>query len=97
MNHEDPIGSPIRWHTYALAVPGFIKVGKATNVARRVCTIQAANPHRIELLGFVRYDIELKMHRVLVDAGVKRVRGEWFEDTPRARVVLAAFGLADAE
>lgn len=59
---------------------GYIKIGIATDVQKRLAQLQTANAHKLELVGaipHIRYkDIEVRLHEQFAD---KRLLGEWFE------------------
>ena len=80
-------------HTYALKCGQFIKVGRTDNVHRRLRQIQTANPNRVYLLGYIDEDCEREAHQWLAECGVRRVRGEWFEDGDQTRDALMAVGI----
>lgn len=70
-----------RWVYFMLSDDGAVKIGSAGNPWTRHANIQASNPRRIRLLGFVPGggELETELHRLL--AG-HRLRGEWFETAP---------------
>jgi len=60
----------------------YYKIGRATNITKRIKGIQTSNPHRIELVKFCEtdgrcssVDIEKIMHEKFKK---KHFRGEWF-------------------
>ena len=64
------------WFTYFFrSGDGPIKIGRATNISRRLCAIQAYNPEPVECIGYKRGDHEAKLHGRF--AGL-RLHGEWF-------------------
>ncbi len=79
--------------TYAAGCGAFVKVGRCVNLERRIASLQTGNPLVIEVLGWVDEDIEHSTHRLLAQHSVPRVRGEWFQDSPRLRELLWARGL----
>ena len=59
----------------------YIKIGKTTNLNKRLEQIDVYNPLGVSVLGYIETshfygDIELKMHKYFND---KRIRREWFE------------------
>lgn len=59
-----------------------VKIGYASDIARRFSQLQVASPHRLEIIGvMVHYDRsnEKQLHEYF--AG-HRVRGEWFRLAP---------------
>lgn len=81
--------------TYAMACPGFVKIGRCTHITRRLRQIRNACPLPVSMLGFVVGDVESDVFSRLRDAGIRplRARGEWFKDTPNLRAALEVFGL----
>jgi hypothetical protein len=61
---------------------GFVKIGKAQNIRKRLNQLQGANPRPLTLLAVfaTKQSIEDRIHRKLKRAGW--VRGEWFAPTP---------------
>jgi hypothetical protein len=84
---------PIGMHTYVFACGGAIKVGRATNIKRRLRQVQLMNPLPVALLGTVDTDIERKAHVALEYAGIPHIHGEWFKDSRDAREILVGLGL----
>ena len=68
-------------YVYFLECGGFIKIGFATDIARRLQAIQAMNPLDVTLVGRIR--ATLRVERVLQErfSGVHH-RGEWFRPDP---------------
>ena len=66
---------------YVVSVPGFVKIGRARRVHDRLCKLQVANPHELELLCVVseRCYSEERVHAKWADL---RHRGEWFRASP---------------
>lgn len=83
--------------TYALAVPGFIKVGRTTHILRRIKALQTGSPHRIEIVGYIAGDHERRMHEMLIRNGATRAEGEWFVDCPRVRATLWNLGFTETQ
>lgn len=80
--------------TYAVSDgDGHIKIGKADDVSRRLKSLQTANPRELFLLGATRLIEERQAHGELKAAHILHVRGEWFKDGPRARIVLSCHHL----
>ena len=69
---------------------GPIKIGRASNLAKRVAELQCGNPSPLVILASIHggYDVETRFHRHL---SAHRLRGEWFEPSP---LVFAAIELA---
>jgi hypothetical protein len=66
---------------YFVAFDGFVKIGVAKNVKKRVSQLQSGCPHQLDLIGVVEGDRETeaayhKKFRKL------RVSGEWFRLAP---------------
>lgn len=83
--------------TYVMVCEGFLKIGRATHLTRRLSTVQTGCPFEVRLVGFIAEDIESETHKRLGMSGIKRVRGEWFQDTEYARDILWAVGLLEYE
>lgn len=85
--------------TYAVACDGYIKVGKARHISRRMVNLAAADDLTMRpaalgdgkldlvLIGTCDKDVEAYLHNVLVDIGA-HVLGEWFVDTKEVRDAL---------
>lgn len=84
---------PIGMHTYVFQCDRFLKVGRAEKIERRLRQVQLMCPHEVSLVGSVAADVERAAHVALLDAGVRRIHGEWFEDTEVARDVLVRLGI----
>lgn len=82
--------------TYAFACDGFVKVGRTETLERRSRQIQLGCPFPVSLVGSIDGDIERKTHVALGMASVRRVHGEWFEDSDETRAVLARLGFTKA-
>jgi hypothetical protein len=83
--------------TYVMHCDGYLKVGKTETVERRIRQVQVSNPHEVTLLSFIKGDCERRAHVMLAENGVRRVIGEWFEDTNQARDVLRAVGVLNED
>ena len=59
---------------------GPIKIGRASNVRRRLKELQTASHERLRVLAVIRGDYERSMHRFCSDS---RLHGEWFHPTAR--------------
>jgi hypothetical protein len=85
----EPIEPPRSAGVYAaFVVPGFVKIGRAENIAERICTMQTFYPIEVSLLAVLSADPddEFQLHaRFAAD----RVRGEWFVLSRRIRAALA--------
>lgn len=80
--------------TYALAGGGFVKVGRSSDLIGRMRALQQHVPFDLELLGFVREDVEAETLLALRKLG-EHLRGEWFRDTPAVRRELQLRGFLD--
>lgn len=80
------------WTTYAIEAANqyLVKIGKATNVERRLDNLQVASPHDLRLLGSVSGDHEKRLHRELQR---HRVGGEWFSLNAETQAVLRREGM----
>lgn len=67
--------------TYFVQGPPFspVKIGRATDVAQRVSSLQTATPHELRILRILEGDREAEMHERFSD---DRIRGEWFRWSP---------------
>lgn len=73
-----------RGGVYAIADDrGYIKIGRAQNIRKRVAQLQGMNAGSLRLVAVLSWDqtLEPRIHRKLKAAG--HVRGEWFCPTPR--------------
>ena len=59
---------------------GPIKIGRASDVHRRLKELQTASHERLRLLAVIRGDHERSMHKFCGDS---RLHGEWFRPTAR--------------
>jgi hypothetical protein len=82
--------------TYVVSDGEFLKIGRATDAAKRIASLQTGNPRRLVLLGVVARNIEQRIHECLGLRGVQRHVGEWFDDNAVARDLLARAGLLDS-
>ncbi|NUO49776.1 MAG: GIY-YIG nuclease family protein, partial [Polyangiaceae bacterium] len=64
-----------------------IKIGKSTNVEKRIDSIQVACPHELRVVVVWDGDRERRLHTQLNDY---RVGGEWFRLTDEVRAALYA-------
>lgn len=81
-----PLVPPTYPGVYALLDErGYVKIGKADNIARRLRQLQGASPKPLALVAVLSRDkrLEPTLHRRLKNHGW--VRGEWF--APTARVI----------
>lgn len=64
--------------TYLIFNPinNLTKIGKSSNVKKRLNTLKNQFENKLILIGFCKLDIESKLHQ---DFSKKRVFGEWFE------------------
>lgn len=65
------------WQTYFVEAvgQGVVKIGKSTNVEKRIDSLQVSSAHELRVLRVVDGDVESLWHRRLAH---KRVGGEWF-------------------
>lgn len=80
--------------SYAIEAMGcyVVKVGRTTDVDRRVAELQTSHHSTLEVIGVVAGDVEQAIHREL-DALGKRRRGEWFDMDASTELVLAHHGI----
>lgn len=79
---------------YFLRSQGFVKIGYATDLVRRMEALQIANPIDLELVLFLQtrtlsdaVTLERALHRRFAQ---HRHRGEWFRDCPEIGAFAAA-------
>lgn len=73
---------------YFASAPGRIKIGFTKHPDRRLAQLRSADMETIEVIGIIdgaRY-VERKLHYLLHEY---RRNGEWFEDCPEVRAVIA--------
>lgn len=82
-------------HVYILACAGFVKIGIATDVQKRIAGLQIGNPQKIELVYTLApcprseaLRIEQRAHRKLKAFNAS---GEWFQCAP-ATAIAAILG-----
>lgn len=69
---------------YVLKCQGFFKIGKATNLKKRLSSIRTSSPFDIELFTTLDFsdedshDVEQGLHGLFKGRG-KHKRGEWFD------------------
>ena len=83
-----PIEPPRSPGVYAMfVIPGFVKIGRSDNIAKRVAAFQTAYPIRVSLVAVLSRDPndEDLFHAQLSE---NRVRGEWFILSHAVRQVL---------
>ncbi len=69
--------SGVPWSTYfASAGNMLIKIGKSTDVDRRLRGLQTASPTKLKLIGVLNGDVESNYHQAFAHL---RVSGEWFQ------------------
>jgi hypothetical protein len=78
--------------TYAISNGGHIKIGRTSDVEKRIANLQCASPYRLELVCVADGDIEKRAHEHLEREGCHRGVGEWFEDTRKVRDELWQLG-----
>lgn len=78
--------------TYAVTDGQFIKIGRASDVVKRIAALQTASPRRLELVATHRQDVEKATHGRLRGEGIARVSGEWFRDCDELRKLLWSTG-----
>lgn len=74
---------------------GPIKIGVSANVNHRLQMLQSANPAKLRLLGTVPggRSVERQLYEALGDF---RLMGEWFQDGPEVRAMIADPARLDA-
>lgn len=74
------------WFTYAIRTVGadLVKIGRTTDVERRLEELQCASPHALTLVGCIEGDHEARIHRDLQN---HHVGGEWFRLTPSTEIL----------
>lgn len=89
-----PLGAERKSSTYVVqrGDAGPVKIGRATNVASRLATLQTACAEKLAILHLVPFDIEAELHRRL---GRWRMRGEWFSAECMAELAAALRDLAE--
>lgn len=77
---------------YALRVPGFLKIGIATDVAKRVRELQTGQPYPLQCVGYCGggREKEAALHKALAE---HRACGEWFADNDAVHETCAREGL----
>jgi hypothetical protein len=75
--------------------PSMLKIGKASDVTRRIAELQTGCPYDLELLGTVRcksdmhaMEVERRAHSAFKRDRVRH-RGEWFRYTHRVELAVA--------
>ena len=67
-------------YVYVLGCDGFVKIGIAADIPRRLASLQGGSPHRIEFLGMFPTlrpaDEERWLHQEFKEF---RKKGEWFQ------------------
>ncbi len=89
--NKDPkwlVGLPKRWTTYAIEAIGQdrVKIGKATDVVKRLETLQIGCPTELLITHTHVGDIEADIHKVIRS---KWIGGEWFSLDPEVRAVIS--------
>lgn len=81
---------------YALRVPGFLKIGIAADVAKRIRELQTGQPHPLQCVGYCAggREKEAAIHKALAN---HRACGEWFADTQAVHDTCALVGLPISE
>lgn len=92
-----PSATLSRMRTYAITDAGnrAIKIGRSSDVGRRMAELQTAHPGNLVLYGAIDGDLEQVIHAYL-DAIGKRLRGEWFAFDVETIEILAAHGIGKA-
>jgi len=58
---------------------GFIKIGRAINVNKRIQSLSSGSPVELKLLAITKVHKEFEIHRMFKES---RSRGEWFKPSP---------------
>jgi hypothetical protein len=72
---------------YAILAGEFIKIGRTSNLPKRLSQIQNGNPHFLEVIAAWRGDAkeERRLHQKL---SAHRASGEWFADSSEVRKAI---------
>lgn len=77
------------WSTYFVEAigQGLIKIGKSTDVEKRIDSLQVASAHELRVICVIDGDHEQHWHRRF---NANRAGGEWFHFTDELRAAIAA-------
>ncbi len=80
------------WTYFVWAENGLIKIGRADGLSQRFSCLQGSSPLPLKLIAAVYAwpGLETELHALFK---AERVRGEWFTNTPRLRMIIEAAGL----
>ena len=87
-----PLAMPIITYAIEAIGAGLVKIGRTTDVPRRISELQTARPSELSLLAATPGDVERTIHAYLDGLG-KRVRGEWFTLDAVTVEILAGHGI----
>jgi len=88
-------------YVYAIQARGYVKIGKANNPEARMAELQVGNP--VELILRVKLPCKSEAAAEQLECTLQRmfsrfrVRGEWFEYSPIARLLDALPGCASTD
>jgi hypothetical protein len=84
----DGESSPVRG-VYFVCCQGFVKIGHAKDIRKRISGIAQMNPHRVWLRAYINTDSEAESRRLEAELHERfkddRYRLEWFHYTDRIR------------
>lgn len=91
---RDPVEATKYAGVYFFAWERFIKIGSSADVEMRVRDFEQALPTDVERLGWIHLTEfwRLEENRIHMALKSRRVRGEWFHDTPDVRQFIAKYG-----
>lgn len=81
--------SGIEVKTYFVKAGKVIKIGRSSDVASRIRSLQTANPHPLEIVGTIDGDYEAVAHRYFSD---RNIGGEWYALTEDDVLDFVEFG-----
>lgn len=89
------VDAPSAPGVYAIRSGHYVKIGRATNIRRRLLQIQSAHPEEVTLLAVLseHESDESYFHREFV---LHRHRGEWFRIEGSVRAYLEKLGALEA-
>lgn len=76
--------------------PGWIKIGRANNIASRVRSLQTGHHSRVRLIGVLSRD-PMEEHAIHAKWAHLRERGEWFRETPELLAFIVSKRVPKAE
>lgn len=74
---------------------GSIKIGYSASPRTRLCQLQTASPHKLQLLGAIEggFDREREIHAIFEEF---RLGGEWFRGTPASMALVRLLGQVES-